>query len=638
MALWDRVSGAPVRTVPADALPGRHVADDAGDLAFGMVAARLGDRLLAGPDGHWSVVLRTGRSAGRFAPSDLIEDAGQAALDELADELGGDDGVLCWASLGSAVPFRRPRPEQLEPTGIDRAISVHGPHLLEVARSPYTQLDAVVEPARPSRARRIPPRAIEHLAEHSEDWQRRTVNGVIPRRVLSQHAEELLDVYENRVVARTVDRLLDYLGRRAATLDAYQRQLDPRDVDDLGGPHWLARRLAALWGTTFDVQAQREQLEQLQDQLRLRRRHIGKLKDAALYRAVPELAAVGGRLRMTNVLMRHQHYRRVAALWQTLAQTPALSVADAYGAAQRRLRAFDAFALLLIANSLHGLGYAASDEEPLHLTAPGALSLQGPRGLLTLTWDPLRGVTLGRGDAPLLRLVPLAARLAGAGANPGRRECEALERRLHALLEQARASDPEGEEVVVLYAGQRDERPELPDGLAHLLNPPDAGLASAPSAVLPVSPLDLYSAERVDRVVRRAVLIDLLGQGSAELLAREAAQVGTADRGRTADRAPDDALDRLRTCPTCGADGELEPWTEGNFLFTCAACGTSWGLRPCAACQAGIPFLKLNPGQRPERRSVAASSERLDREYGRDLLAVPRADGEESFCCPSCGA
>lgn len=699
MALWDRVAAKTVPRVPPGATPGRYMADGAGGVAFGGTPAAPGDRLVAGSDGSWSAAPADGdTSAGRFAPETVIEPAEQSALDGLAHELGAAAGELEWERLRAALPFRRPTPDLLEPGRVERAIEAHGPHLLEVARVPHRHLDAIVESVPAALARRIPPRAIEHLAEHSEDWQRRTVSSVIPRRVLSQHADEQLDVYENRLVARTIDRLLDHLGRRNRALKAYKEQFDAAEETKLDGQHWSARRLATLWGTSVDTERQRTLLYARQAQVEGRLRRIGALKDSELYRAIPRLATIGGRLRVTNVLANHQHYRRVVALWRELELAPARSPTEVYPTAQLALRAFDAFALALLARALHGLGYApAAGVGTLELTAAGDLALEGPRGALTLAWDPLHGATLHRGAEPLMRLVPLATRLAGTGGGASRRQLASMRARAEELLEAAASSD--ARQTVVLYPGRRSEREELPEDLAELLNPPTAGLAqAAPSALLPASPLDLYSVERVERAVRRVVLVDLFerfpprvpcpraaretaatlvpwlavdpaGEGLLLLSdpgAAEYARLRAAVHERTrklhahreeplrrALSALPDAVElaareyaRLRACPVCGQDGAIDPsWTGEHFRLTCGACHASWGMRPCASCQQRVPFLALGGEQGAEDRQVARSSrrdkvarsERLDRAYGRDLLAVPHPDVEGAFRCPACG-
>jgi Domain of unknown function (DUF2357) len=382
MALWDRVTGAVAATVPPDAPPGRHVADGAGDVLFGATRAAAGDQLVADAERGWSATLRSGHAAGRFAAAELVDHVTQAALDVLAERLLDEHGAIAWATVHDVGPFERPRPERLEPTRVDRALTSCGPHLLEVVRAPHAHLDAIVEPVLASRARRIPPRALEHLAEHSGDWQQRTLRGIVPRRILSQHPDEQLDVYENRLVARTIDRLLAYLRRREAELAVCAEQLeagdagdlderrkagDAGDLDerrkagesyDLGGPHWLARRLASLWGTTFASAEQRERVAWLRRQAEVRRRRVGGLKDSPLYAAVPRHAAVGGELRRTNVLVNHQHYQRVVALWRVLEQeAPEVATRDRYAAEQAARRAFDAFALLLVMRSLDGFGY-----------------------------------------------------------------------------------------------------------------------------------------------------------------------------------------------------------------------------------------------------------------------------------------
>ena len=63
-----------------------------------------------------------------------------------------------------------------------------------------------------SRARRLSQwNVYTHLASHSECWQRQTLSGIQPKRVLARFSEDDYAIYENRVYARLLDSLDNYL-------------------------------------------------------------------------------------------------------------------------------------------------------------------------------------------------------------------------------------------------------------------------------------------------------------------------------------------------------------------------------------------------------------------------------------------
>jgi hypothetical protein len=287
-----------------------------------------------------------------------------------------------------------------------------------------------------------------------------------------------------------------------------------------------------------------------------------------------------------------------------------------------------------------------------------------------------------------VRFVPLAARLAGPLADDSRADRAKARERIERLLAAAAAAPQPAPHTILLYPGRRAERAGLPVELGRLLNPPTAGLAPAPGcAVVPVSPLDLYSAERVDRVTRRVVLDDLFARmpphvacqrvvrdeapALAPWLAPDAAGTGLVlravpsrsdldalraavqqrvrklrprhdDRLRAAWSALPDAvdeavalLDAVARCPVCGRPGRLLPWSDGAFKADCTC--ASWGVRGCAGCGERIPYLTLHAEPPADRRTVE-EAERLDHELGRDVLAVPSADGADALHCAACGA
>lgn len=436
----------------------------------------------------------------------------RGALAQIRKRLG-EQHTLTWSKLCETVPLQGPTTEQLELTAVERALAANAPHLREVCRRPYTKLETVLEPTAAARAKRVPPRAIRHLAEHSEQWERRTLKAVIPRRVLAQRFEDSFDVYENRVVARLIDGLLAYLRARTRELQDVAGLLKALDDFSLSmrGHHRLATRLGELWHTGLQIESAHDTLAQLTLLLRGtndRMRGIGGLRSSPLYRGVPERARVSRRLRVTNVFKANEHYRHVARMWEVLDANTAASHSEAERERAERAAwsAFDAFALLLVVRALDRLAFQPDGRAELDLGQTTGVTLRGPRGHAQLDWEHPLGLTLSREGRALAQFVPVAEHLAGKGERS-----ESIFTRADGLLRVLGQLDAAAPCVVALYPSIPAERKGRPTALAALLNPLDVGLGeSRQCALLPISPYDLLSLERVERVVRRVVLADTL--------------------------------------------------------------------------------------------------------------------------------
>ena len=593
-----------------------------------------------------------------------------------------------WAALAATSPLAPPVDAQLSPEAIDDAMEQHLPHLMEVCRRPHARLDVVIEPTLAARTRRLAPSAVEHLAEHSEDWYRRSAAGVLPRRLLAQRVEPAIDVYENRVAASLVDQLQRHLRKRLTEVRKLRDMLKDalHSSQDLSGTqHRLAWRLSELWGDSAIVDDQIDRIEALEDLLQERLRQTSGLKDSVLYRAIPQRARAAGALRTTNVLTDHQHYRRVAALWLALERYKQLRrlAPEEHEAARRRLLdAYDEYCLLLVARALEGLGLTAPPGATIRTGAAWEVGLTGLPSVVALRWDPDASATILVDGRPVVRLVPLPASLSAPAEDAP--DPAVVRERLDRLARQKWWEDDVP--VVVLYPGVRLERRALTPELARELNAPEAGLPNRRPALVPATPLDLFSLERVERVVRRAVTIaaferfppaaacrrsiregvlraaDWLGAtGSLDTVAvlrppdeQLLQQLGRAfhdsagprpNRERDAlvrefdafleeVRATEPRFDHLRRCPACNAgDARFALLGENRFFSaSCDVCGATWGLHACAN---GHRIPVLDTGGRVSREP---GSDGLDRAYGRDVLAVPCAapGASNAFVCPTC--
>lgn len=197
-------------------------------------------------------------------------------------------------------------------------------HLHQVSQRPRLDLHYEDEVTDVARAKRMAKGALVHLASHSECWQRQTLSGVIPRKVLARFSEDDYNTYENRVYARLLDAIERHLWRRIATLDQMQgtlsKALEFYGADGLA--HRLTDAICELWGKTFKTKEMTSEASHLLGetlgQLKAAGKAIAGLKQTGLYPLVPRSAQVTGGLHLSNILSHDAHYRHVAVLWEQL--------------------------------------------------------------------------------------------------------------------------------------------------------------------------------------------------------------------------------------------------------------------------------------------------------------------------------
>lgn len=199
-------------------------------------------------------------------------------------------------------------------------------HLHQISQRPRLDLRYEDEVADVARARRLAKGALVHLASHSELWQRQTLSGVIPKKVLARFSEDDYGIYENRVYARLLDKTERHLSGRLSALKGLQATLDQalKFYESEGVDFRLSREVCRLWGMTFDQAATSrvsELLSQTLASLESLFRVISGLQQSGVYLLVSRQAQVVGALHLTNILSHDPHYRHLALLWDLLEQT-----------------------------------------------------------------------------------------------------------------------------------------------------------------------------------------------------------------------------------------------------------------------------------------------------------------------------
>lgn len=649
--------------------------------------------LLPDRDGTWSLV--DPRSGAVHAGSTFVDawpgEPNETALLALGRQL--PEQSPSWATWIQQSPLAPNLDRWVERQPLEDHIERELDHLEHVCRAPQTHIELHAERVALGRARKLDRRAPQWLATHSEDWAARRMFGVMPRRLLALVREPQWDLYENRVAARLVDHLVEWLRLRVSTLRQIRDEvLAALDQDNPEGTHQRQHRLYALWGDAYTSDqlgaALRAALTEAEQWLH---RLLG-LMDSQLYRQVPRQARVEPELRTTNLLVNDDHYRGVARLWQAWARSAVVRRGSPRAWETRArgiLDGFESWCTLLVIRACAQLGLeplAGCDSTPLH---PGSrIALSGGFELRRTERGNLR---LFDGEVARLELIPLLQMLEQVGNNT------ATTSRVDPLID---VSAPCECWRVVLHLGASAE-----SALAGVGNPPHPEACAGAIDFIRVSPFALDSVERVARAIRwivwaprmlayppplerappsldgwpsgqlticptptqRRELEQISEQARRDLANAEAEREAVADelrsskgdRRRTAElnqrknqhnreleprrRRVDEmtryakSLERaermlraLTFCPLCRSPGTLEPRQHACFVATCAE--PSCGATWELRCNDGgerIPVLMIGSA-RDFDWAKDASPRVVDRWVGCDVLALPiRVDADE---------
>lgn len=198
-------------------------------------------------------------------------------------------------------------------------------HLHTIANRPRLDVhyedNVVVLP----RAKRLAKSALTHLSSHSDCWQRKTVNGILPRKVLAEFSEDFYEIYENRLYKCLLDRLDNYLTKRLRwitylknNLEAFLNFQNAETID-----FRLRNRICSLWGENYqndDLNTQLDSSKEALDIIEKQLKVIKGLKQVGLYTQMPSYTHIPNQLRRTNILNHDEHYQHLPKLWDKLNQ------------------------------------------------------------------------------------------------------------------------------------------------------------------------------------------------------------------------------------------------------------------------------------------------------------------------------
>jgi len=694
MAIWkDRVTGR-IEPRPSTAnIPGRWALEaNGGSAQINSQPLLIGGAYFLVPDRrqNWSVDHDDGlaKDAGHFDASVLPDAADLRALSQISAAIEHAETLTEYMTV---PPLPADLDDRTKSQAIDQQIRKRYVHLIHACRKPRQQLQTELEKLPVGRAKRIPPRSLEYLASHSEDWKRKTIHGIEPTHVIAEVIEDQLNIYENRVAAELVDRISKYLNDRVSELEKIKALLDDRSnfqsAFSQNATFRLAGRISSLWGAIYKDSSLSRSTHDLRDQLASVRRNIIGLKQSILYRNVPKKREIRQEIHHTNIFDNDPHYREVAEMWRAWHESAESKEPDEetiFGSWQKANRDFSVFCRLLTCRSLHDIGWK------LQMTGSGpsdrSLTFIGPDGSHVLL-EEHEGMTYSvSSKVGTINIVPLLATLARI-SNEGQ------------MLEwlQELAAGVTGADTLFLYYGKSSELVNLIRGnpqLGMLLDGFSRGNNGHGKKALfvAVSPFESTSLEKTGRHLNMFLRGTLLRHfppkikaptplaqyigldkgghqhqsrsdhwslmepiGAAEVLDIESLvaklRLPEVRRrvGDVSDNAKATLIDNLRTaerlssgvltCPVCGQE-HARFHLQGNQAYscTCKSCGAEWGLRICKNCHQSYPY--LHPSNVPAASGALMEPGWLDRLHGRDCIAIPctRPASSNGYICSNCTA
>ncbi len=279
---------------------------------------------------------------------------------EISEELSLVDTIN---DVSEIIPMLRNFDKRLEINDYDDFVYVHLFHLEEICRQPAYHLSREETKVNISRAKRITVKSINHLAAHSEDWARRRIRGVEPKNILSETIEYDLQIYENKVTAKLIDKLLKYCADRILNdievVENFKIKIDVI-LDDIAPEtdkesFWYKKRnrdYSKISSLLETIEKSMGQLETLKKYILKVQNRLFALLSTDLYIANKNNILSSDSIDRTNLFDNHQHYRYVKIIWNKSFSVESLSCKEIKYNNQLIINSFVDFSMVLIIRSL----------------------------------------------------------------------------------------------------------------------------------------------------------------------------------------------------------------------------------------------------------------------------------------------
>jgi hypothetical protein len=425
----------------------------------------------------------------KLLPSSSLTE-GIKRVSEYLNELG----IKEWMDWCQRVPVddRVTAPPKLnrEEEILEKSIS----RFEEIARLPRAHLKVEEMRVPVGRARRFPPRALNVLASHSEDWHSRSFGSVRPNRVLSEVSDDDYGIYENRALKTLQKRLLIALTPRLTWLRTLRKALKAFDPDLTKSSRYINDRLCNLLFEIFKDIPDTDILDKLIERLESLRMRLLALEGMFLFKEIKSTTKVSSPLQSTNILRDDSQYRHVFRVWMAR-ETHKKEKTTKRDRLLKDVHGFDRFTGLLCVRAINLLRMDSDsvDNPPFH---PGGASIL-LKHHWSLSWNPNGTLTFEHQDGTS------SLHVIGAPAQLSRLPASTVER----IISQVEAETAKGVSVLFITLRQKEGFPESwPKNLQQKLNTWREKPQEVPSVFLAeVSAGELDSIELIARVFRRII-------------------------------------------------------------------------------------------------------------------------------------
>lgn len=243
-------------------------------------------------------------------------------------------------------------------------------HIEEVCREPSYHLKREITKLNVARAKRIPVKAINYLAAHTEDWSRRRIRSVEPRKILTEIVDYDLEIYENQVTTSYIDKLLVYFSHRMVNeidiVDTFIENIEHiiesrKRINSNENVFWykkLDRDFEKLGKAVDSIEKSRIKIDKIKDFISsIQMRLFGILKSDLYLSNSNSKNIVSQKLKRTNLFDSHQHYRFIKILWDRYHKKEILSCSQKSEENQKIVKSFIDYSWALIFRALYQVGY-----------------------------------------------------------------------------------------------------------------------------------------------------------------------------------------------------------------------------------------------------------------------------------------
>ena len=232
----------------------------------------------------------------------------------------------------------------------EKVLNEHKSHLRAIVSNPHSLLDKNTMKVNIGRAKRISTRSYQHLAHHSEDWEKMSILSPKPRKIL--HEELIIDftVYENMLLKAFLHEAIKHLNKRiketadiskfflsifgtkwvCTNCNHVHEGLEKPDVCpncNIENPSWI-EEINTIWAEKIDrrnaligraIKSDKTKDTGVTNRVLVSlKSELVKLEHSPLFEEFPKHSTESVVYHDTNVLNSHKHYKYLKILWLEL--------------------------------------------------------------------------------------------------------------------------------------------------------------------------------------------------------------------------------------------------------------------------------------------------------------------------------